>query len=582
MPAGVEAMQLGIPESLRQMIEQQLNRLTPEEQRVVEAGSVAGVEFSAAAVAAGIGQEAIQVEACCASLARRGQLLRASGERVWPDGTVAGCYSFVHALYQEAVYQRLPAAQRLHLHRCIGERIEAGYGAQAGDMAAELAMHFEQGRDYRRAVTYLQQAADTALRRYANTEAMHHLTKGLTLLKTLPHTPERTHHEFDLLLTLGPVLMAIKGYGAPEVERTYAQALQLYQQAGETPRLFPALVGLRRFYLLRAELQTARALCERLLTMAHQAQDPALLLEAHWGLGVTLCFTGEFASSREHAEHGVALYDAQQHRAHAFLYGDDPGVGCLSYAALALWFLGYADQALERIRAALTLAQKLSHPFSLAYALGAAAWLHQYRREPPATYTYGEAKVALARERGFPLREAQGTVLRGWALAAQGQQEEGIAQIRQGLIAFQATGAELNRTYYLALLAEAYGSNGQANEGLHVLTEAFAGVARGRERWWEAELHRLKGELLLAQTGKGQKLGEVEACFQQALAVARRQQAKSLELRATMSLSQLWQQQGKRDAAHRLLTDLYGWFTEGFDTADLQEAGALLAELSCP
>ena len=362
---------------------------------------MAGVEFSAAAVAAGVGQEMVQVEACCAGLARRGQLLRASGERTWPDGTVAGCYSFVHALYQEVVYKRVPAAQRAHLHRRIGERQEAGYGAQAGDIAAELAMHFEQGRESQRAVTYLRQAADNALRRYANTEAIHHLTKGLALLKALPDTPECTQYELGLLLTLGPVLMAAKGYGAPEVEHTYARALQLCPQAGDTPRLFPVLVGLRRFYLLRAELQTARVLCERLLTMAQHAQDPALLLEAHWGLGVTLCFLGEFASSREHSEYGVALYDTQQHRAHAVLYGDDPGVGCLSYAALALWYLGYPDQALAQMRGALTLAETLSHPFSLAYVLGAAAWLHQYRREPQATYTCGDATVVLSQTRAF-------------------------------------------------------------------------------------------------------------------------------------------------------------------------------------
>jgi tetratricopeptide (TPR) repeat protein len=395
------------------MIEQQLDRLSAVGRRVVEAASVAGVEFSAAAVTAGVGQEVVQVETCCVDLARRGQLLRAGGERTWPDGTVAGCYSFVHALYQEVVYNRLPAAQRTHLHQRIGERMEAGYGPQAGDIAAELAMHFEHGRETQRAVTYLRQAADNALRRYANTEAMHHLTNGLTLLKTLPNTPERTQDELGLRLTLGPVLMAVKGYGAPEIEHTYAQALQLCQQVGDTPRLFPVLVGLRRFYLLRAELQTAHTLCKQLLTMAQQAQDVALLLEAHWGLGVTLCFLGEFATSREHSERGVALYDTPQHRAHASLYGDDPGLGCLSYAALALWFLGYADQALESIRTTLTLAQKLSHPFSLAYVLGAAAWLHQYRREPQATYTYGEATVALSQTRGFPMREAQGTILRG-------------------------------------------------------------------------------------------------------------------------------------------------------------------------
>jgi predicted ATPase len=261
------------------------------------------------------------------------------------------------------------------------------------------------------------------------------------------------------------------------------------------------------------------------------------------------------------------------------LYGDDPGVGCLSYIALVLWFLGYADQARQRMQAALTLARDLAHPFSLAYALIAAAWLHQYRREAQASQTYAAEAIALSREQGIALREAQGTIMGGWALAAQGEGEAGIAQMQQGLAAFHATGAVLNRTYYLFLLAEAYAQRGQTEEGLCALTEALDGVQSGRERWWEAELHRLSGDLLLAQTGTNQQLVEVEQCFRRAVGIAQQQQAKSLELRATMSLGRLWQRQGKRSEAYALLAPVYGWFTEGFDTADLQEAKTLLEEL---
>lgn len=584
--AELAELQASIPASLQQMLETQLDRLSPEEQRVLEVGSVAGVEFSAAAVAAGLEDDVMRIDERCAALVRRSQLLRSCGEQIWPDGMVAGCYGFVHALYQEVLYSRLTAARRVYLHRQIGMSLEAGYRTQTGNIAAELARHFEQGRDVPRAVAYLRQAASTMLRRYANREAIDALTKGLSLLNTLPETPERSQQELTLLLALGPAFMAAKGYGAPEVERTYAQALTLCQHMGETPQLFPVLVGLERFYVLRAEWQTARGLCERLLSMAQSEHDVALLLTAHQRQGRLLVFQGEFVSARKHLEDGIALYDTQRSHSHILLYADDAGVGCLSYLAIAQWFLGHVDQALENMQAALSLAGELDHPFSLAYALIAATWFYQYRQEAQATQACAEEVIALAQEQGISLRAAQGTIMRGWSLTAQGQHEEGIAQMHQGLAASRVTGAE-NQIHYLVLLAEAYGQSGQIDAGLHVLTEALAAVERGRERWWEAELHRLRGEFLSRQgnarpqtKGTRRQMVEAEQCFQQALVIARRQEAKSLELRAAMSLSRLWQQQGMSQEAYDLLAPVYEWFTEGFDTADLQTAKVLLAKLS--
>jgi predicted ATPase len=281
--------------------------------------------------------------------------------------------------------------------------------------------------------------------------------------------------------------------------------------------------------------------------------------------------------ARAHLEQGLALYDRQQHYHLAFRYGMDLGVWCLSYVAWPLWKLGYPEQALTRSNEAITLAQELSHPLSLAAALDYAAMLHYSRREGQATQERAEAGMALASEKGFPQYLALGMIMRGWALAVQGQGEEGIAQIHQGLAAFRAAGAEISRSRDLGLLAEAYGEMGQTEEGLTVLAEALAVVDKTGERYWEAELHRLKGELLLRRASPTE---EAEACFRQALAVAQHQQAKSLELRAAMSLARLWQHQGKRAAAHALLVPIYGWFTEGFDTPDLQEAKALLEELS--
>jgi predicted ATPase len=379
--------------------------------------------------------------------------------------------------------------------------------------------------------------------------------------------------------TLGLVLMAIKGWAAPEVEATYARARTLCQQVGETPQLFSALMGIGTFYMASGKLQTARDLREQLLSLAQRQQEPVLLLHAHLALGATLFWLGELTQAHVHLEQGIRLYDQNPSRSPSFA-GDAPGVSGRRLVALALWFLGYPDQALRRSREALTLAQELSDPFSLAFVLAHAATLHQLRREAQAAQERTEAVLALAREQGFLRWEAWGTIIGGWVLAKQGQGEEGIAQIRQGLAAWQATGQELGRPVFLALLAEAYGKVGQAEAGLSVIAEALALMDKIGEREHEAELYRLQGEILLAQAGTRQHVQEAEACFHQALDVARRQQAKSWELRVALSLSRLWQQQGKRAEARQILAEVYGWFTEGFDTPDLQEAKVLLDELA--
>jgi predicted ATPase len=449
-------------------------------------------------------------------------------------------------------------------------------------------VHFERGRDTKRAIHYLQHAGENAKRRSAHREAISLLTKGLELLKTLPDTSDHAQQELTLQITLGSALVVTRGYAVPEVVKAYTRARELCQHLGETPQLFPTLWGLWIFYLVRGELQTARELGEQLLSLAQRAQDPVLLLEAHDALGQTFFCRGEFAPARAHLEQGIALYDPQQHRALAFMYGEqDPGVGCLNHVARTLWFLGYPEQALGRIQESLTLAQELSHPHNLAITLFFAALVHQYRREVQAVQERAEAVIRLSTEQGFPTGLAWGTFLRGWALAEQGQAEEGIAQVRWGTAAWQATGAEVELTYYLVLLAEAYGKAGQADKGLAALADAPAMIDKTGDQRWETEVYRLKGELLLAQEGSRlqavglrEKTEEAEECFHKAIEGARKQQAKSLELRATISLARLWQRQGKHHVARNMLSEIYGWFTEGFDTKDLQEAKTLLEELT--
>jgi predicted ATPase len=448
-----------------------------------------------------------------------------------------------------------------------------------------VAHHYTEAGLIEQAIPYWQQAGEQTTQRSAYVEAISHLTKGLEVLKALPDTPERTQQELTLQLALNDALVTVKGFTAPEVEKTVLRARELCQQLGETSQLFPVLWRLWMFYVNRGEVQTGHELAEQMMRLAQSVQDPYLLSVAHWTLGATLLGLGELTSARTHLEQAIALYDPQKHPRSTFVT-TDLRVNCLSRAAQVLWLLGYPDQALQRSQEVVALAAGLSHPGSLVYALAyAAAEVHFLRREEQLARERAEAVMALSTEQGFPFWLAHGTIVRGWALAEQGQVEEGIAQMRQSQMSFLAP----------YVLAEAYGKVGQVEEGLAVLAKALAFVEKTGMRVSEAELYRLKGQLTLQKFQvSGSKFqvenssesrvrspeSEVEECFWKAIEIARKQNAKSLELRAVMSLSRLWQQQGKKDEARQMLAEIYGWFTEGFETKDLQEAKALLEELS--
>ena len=427
------------------------------------------------------------------------------------------------------------------------------------------------------AVVYWQRAGERAVERSAHLEAVSHFTTGIALLKALPETPARTQQAVTLHIALGAALQMTKGQAAPEVEHVYTQARVLCQQVGETPQLAPVLFGLWGFYLLRPQLHTARELGDTLLRLAHQANDPTLAVIAHYALGATWFFLGALPAARQHLEEVGAHYTPDQHRAAGFRMRFDPGVGCRAHAAGALWLLGYPTQALARLHEALALAHELAHPFSLVVARSMAASFSQRCRDVPAVHEQAAVAVALATEQSFPVYVALGTIMRGWALAMQDQGAEGIAQVRQGIATWRATGAMVWSPYFYALLAEVCAHLGHLEDGLQALSEAQTLVEQQEERWWEAEVYRLRGFLLLRQPEA--PLAEAAGWLQRALAVARRQDAKSLELRAATSLARLWQQQGKRTTAQALLAPIYGWFTEGFDTADLQDAKALLEDL---
>ncbi|MGH8069201.1 MAG: hypothetical protein ACRERE_28995 [Candidatus Entotheonellia bacterium] len=573
---------LAIPATLHDSLMARLDRLGPGKE-VAQLGAVLGREFTYELLRA--------VWPAAETALQQGLTTLMQAELLYQRGLSPQVrYLFKHALIQDAAYQSLLKSTRRQYHRQIAQALEEQVAETKETEPELLAHHYTEAGFITAAIPYWWRAGQKAIERSANVEAIGHLTTGLKLLKTLPDTAEHVRQELSLQIALGAPLIATRGYAAPAVEHAYARARELCRQVGETPQLFPVLRGLWVFYEVRAEHPAARELGEQLLTLAQSLQDPALFVEAHRALGNTLLWLGEETSARVHLEQSLALYDPQQHSALAFLYGSDPGVICLAYRAFAVWCLGYPDQALQSMHEALMLAQRLAHPHSLAFALTWAAILHWLRREGQATKEQAEAAIALATEQRFPFWVAQGAIMRGWALADQGQGEKGIAQLLEGVIAYRATGAEVFLTGWPALLAEAYGKVGQTEEGLHVVDEALTLVEKKGEHVYEAELYRLKGTLLLpsivqhlrSEVAKGPEPGvrslksAAEECFWKAIEVARQQQAKSLELRAAMSLARLWQQQGKKAEARQLLAEVYSWFTEGFDTADLQEAKALL------
>jgi predicted ATPase/DNA-binding winged helix-turn-helix (wHTH) protein len=577
-------MAIEVPESLRQMIAQQLDHLAPDVQRVIEAGSVAGVEFTAAAVAVSLDNTLEEVEACCERLAQRGQILRSAGVVEWPEGTMTARYVFQHALYQQVAYQRLGEVRRIQLHRRLGERLEAAYGDRASELAADLARHFVRGRDPARAIRYLRQAAEIALQRHAHRDAIDYLNRALRALRDCPDTPERTQQELQVYLALGGPLMATKGQAASEVEEVYGRAYALCQQVKPTAQLLPVLAGLRRYYVVRGAHNMAWDLAERLLRLAQQHGARTYELEAHRALGTTRFFRGELPEALDHLRQAMALYEPASSQVSAVL--GDPQLSCLLYVARSLWSLGYPDQARLRAEEALALAQRLSHPYSLVWSQSFIADLYQLRGDDDAALALIEASLRMAEKQGLPYWMARGLCMHGVLLAKQGRRDEGIAQMGQGLEAMRTTGAGLNRAYFLAQLAAAYAQAEQSAAGLAAVAEALELVARTGEGWWEAELHRLRGELLLVQQGTADPtpphlplVAEAEQCLQRALTIARQQRAKTLELRAAMSLSRFWQRQGKGAEARRLLGEVYQWFTEGFQTQDLLGARALLQGL---
>jgi predicted ATPase/class 3 adenylate cyclase len=559
---------LAIPTTLHDSLMARLDRLAAVK-AMAQLGATLGREFS---------YELLQAVAPWdEETLRRGLYQLVAAEFLYQQGLPPqATYRFKHALIQDAAYQSLLKSTRQQYHQRIAQALEAEFPESVEKQPELVAHHYTEAGLSAEAIPYWQRAGLRARERSAFVEAIAHLTKGIGLLGPLPDSPERLRQELALQTALGSALGVTQGPTAPEVERAYVRARELCRAAGDTPQLFRVLAGLHVLYNSRGEFQKSRELAEQLLSLAQCVQAPALLLAAHRALGELRFQLGEFTTALAHCEQGITL--SQEHGLRAFGSGAGLGVDCLRFAARLLWQLGYPDQALQRSHEALTLAQTYAHPHVLTAALCQMAHVYHLRREAPQSQEWAEKANALAREQGFWYWSMWGTFTWGWARATRGAPEQGIVQMYQSVAAKKAAGHEEAQPFALAQLAEVYLDMGQAAEGQRLLAEARAVARRTGERWGGPELYRLQGEFLLAQSMGSS--AEAETCFRHSIEVARRQGAKSLELRAARSLARLWQRQGKQSEARELLAPVYGWFTEGFDTADLQEAKALLEELS--
>jgi DNA-binding winged helix-turn-helix (wHTH) protein/tetratricopeptide (TPR) repeat protein len=570
-----------VPENLRQMIEQQLARLPADEQRLLAAASVAGMAFSSAALAAALEDDVEAVEDRCESLARREQFIRPEGVEEWPDGTVAARYRFLHILYEHVLYERLPAARRASLHRRIGEREEAAYRARPGERAAALALHFERGRDALRAVRYRHHAAEHALQRCAYREAVEHLARGRDLLQAVPDERQRPPLELEMQMTLGPALIALHGSGAPEVEAAYLRARELAEAMGDTARLFPALWGLCFVNYSRGRYAVARELGERLLALAEHGSDTEPPMEghalwAHHALWSILIAMGQPAAALFHIERGQQLYDPERHASQAVVYGHhDAGTCSWYHLACARWLLGHADAALAALREARVLAERLNHPMTTMIALCSTMWVHYHRGDLADTRQCAHDVVTLGTMHGFSGWIDDGAVVLGCLAAGDAADHASIHAAIEALFERIHSGgpgrAAWRNVLCLCALARRATDRGDVEMGVEIL-DAIPEEQRGA--FFAPEIERIRGELLVRRD----EGVEAERCFRRALEMARARAERSLELRAATSLARLLARKDNGEA-RRILGGVYGWFTEGFETADLREARTLLEEL---
>lgn len=582
--APFEKEALETPRSLLMMLNRQLERLSPAALEILEGASVSGFEFSATSVAAALDRTPDGVADLLESLVRRQQFLRQGPERSQLDR--APRFRFSHALYRQAALERIPGSRRRSMHLRIARHLEDQCDTQSAELPAKLALHFEAGGDVDRAIKYRELAAHYAVNRHAQAEAADHLEAALQHLQQQPENRRRDEHELNLRTALGAALMSVRGYASTEVESSYVRALELGRKLGASKDLFPALRGLAAYHYVRAEYEAARELAVECLTIAESAGDEGLLLEAHSALGSLTFFLGELVDCRDHCQRGVALYDRDRHSKHAFRFGQEPGSGCHSYLALALWLLGYPDEAAGHSETAVALARNIGHPLSLARALTWEAMLDQFQRRPSAVIQTTKEVSRLSDRDGFPIYGSMATILGGWARSEQGEPGEGLRLMEAGDQSLRQLGVQGLGPYILALQAEALLALGEPGTALTRLDRAMQWGAETEEHFYQAELHRLEAEALLQRSithddepVKRAQRDAAAVSLSTALELARARGMRGLALRAASSQARMWREERRAPEARRLLQEHLAEFDSSAEGADLVDARALLAKL---
>ena len=562
---------LTIPSRVQDVIMARVDTLPEDTKEALQVGSVIGREFSHKLIKE-ISKLPEQELLSRLSILKDSELLYERG--IYPNLM----YVFKHVLTQESVYQSLLRNTRQRYHLTVAEVLEQHFPEIAKAQPEILGHHFTEAGRAEMAIPYWRKAGEIATQRSANTEAIEHFTKGLELIDLLPITDQSVRMELTFQVALGPALIAIRGWGAPAVEQTYVRARELCEQVGDIPNLFTALRGLWNFYNVRSDLQTSFRLANRLLELAQDLQESDYLMGAHRALGADFFWRGDFTKSLYHQEQVITLYDPKPHRNLAFIHWTDPRIHCLSYLGPILWILGFPEKASQKSQESLILANELSQSYSLAINLLFSAWLYVASRDMEMVHKLTEKLIGLSKDERFPLQAGFATFMKNWALVVEGKGEITSKQIRNVIATIEDTGTLQLIPFLFTLLAENLGHMNNTEEGLKALKKAEDWIDKTDSRYWECEVHRFKGKLLLAKSTNNQN--DAETSYRLAIEVSRRQNAKSFELRAAMELSRLWQQQGKKAEARKLLSEIYSWFTEGFDTPDLKDAKALLDELS--
>ncbi len=606
-----------LPETVRSMIQRKIAQLGDEDRRLLVAASAQGYQFDSAVLAQALAIDVGEVEERLQALDQTYGFVKFIKEDEFPDYTLTLRYRFVHVLYQNVLYASLTPSRRVSLSAAIAKAILGYQGKQHTAVASELALLFQAARNWSPASDYYLLASRNAARVFANQEAIALGRRGLEMTGKLPDSQERARQELKFYLTIGQSLMTVKGYAAADTLQTYRRAHELCQQLADDPQLFRVQFGLSIVYVVRAEYDEARRFGEQALQTAERLANAAMLVQAHWVLALSLQYLGDFSGAREHLEPSISLYDHKLHAAHAMLYG-----AVLNHAHLGriLLYLGYAEQSQREIQEALRVAEKSRHPVAICNVLTIAFSIETLHQNYEKIGAMAETMLLYADEHGLPHYAGIGKIMRGWATAMQGEAENGVRQMRAGMTELQAAETRQQRANYLGLLAEALGKAGRLEEGQKALAEALRIVDQTREGFSEAELYRIKGDLLISsneaveyqeriadhhtiinfqatafnqpaeafqnpELEAEESLGEdvrlaAAACFEQAITMAQEQSAKWLELRATLRLARLWRDADRQADARALLAAIYSWFSEGFDCPDLKAVKALLNELS--